>query len=135
MERDFRGYLKCGILAHGFARIRFGASLNTHFHFHVLVLDGVVCEEGHGQVQFHEASRLQPHDWELLHTTDQRRVLRDHLLRQVVPATATASWTRRSPRTCSRGRPPAGSASTRRSAPRAPTATAWSASHSSSLLP
>jgi hypothetical protein len=55
---------------------RFGATLNAHFHFHVLVLDGVFCEDGHGQVQFHEAACLQPRDWERLQVTVQHRVLR-----------------------------------------------------------
>ena len=40
---------------------RFGGSLNPHFHFHVLALDGVFSEDPtSGAVRFHEASGLAP---------------------------------------------------------------------------
>jgi hypothetical protein len=35
---------------------RFGSALNTHFHFHVVVLDGVFSEGDDGSVTFHEAT-------------------------------------------------------------------------------
>jgi hypothetical protein len=36
---------------------RFGSSLNAHYHFHGLALDGVFSEdEGSGEVHFHEAT-------------------------------------------------------------------------------
>jgi len=56
---------------------RFGNSLNPHFHFHVLALDGVFSEEppGSGEVVFHEATRLTPEHWQTLERTVQRRVL------------------------------------------------------------
>jgi len=41
-----------------------------------LVVDGVFSEDGHGEVRFHEASCLQPPDWERLQITVQHRVLR-----------------------------------------------------------
>ncbi|MDP3537537.1 MAG: transposase [Azonexus sp.] len=59
VEREFRRYIECGILAHGLraacsgaqgrtARIgavafihRFGSLLNPHVHFHCVVVDGV----------------------------------------------------------------------------------------------
>lgn len=59
---------------------RFGSSLNAHFHYHVVVLDGVFSgTEGDGKgsaVRFHEASALEPRHWEDLQHTVQRRVLR-----------------------------------------------------------
>ena len=96
VERDFRAYLRCGILAHGFARARCDAcgderlvafsckgrgicpSCNTrrmaevaahltdqvlpwlpaHFHYHVIVLDGVFSENEDGAVAFREATDL-----------------------------------------------------------------------------
>ncbi|MCJ7796826.1 MAG: transposase, partial [Thermoleophilia bacterium] len=56
---------------------RFGSSLNAHFHFHVLALDGVLSEQGPGgQVRFHEATLLTPERWKGLERTVQHRVLR-----------------------------------------------------------
>ncbi len=40
---------------------RFGSSLYSHLHYYVLVFAGVFSEDGHREVQFPEASRLQPH--------------------------------------------------------------------------
>jgi hypothetical protein len=54
---------------------RFGSSLNTHFHYHVVVLDGVFSETEEGGVQFHEASELESRHWQELQRTVQRRVL------------------------------------------------------------
>jgi hypothetical protein len=37
---------------------RFGSALNPHFHFHVVVLDGVFFESDRDTVTFHEATHL-----------------------------------------------------------------------------
>ena len=56
---------------------RFGSSLNPHFHFHVLALDGVFSEDHESAaVRFHEASELAPAHWQEVERTVQRRVLR-----------------------------------------------------------
>ena len=55
---------------------RFGSSLNTHFHFHAVVLDGVFSKAHNGEVRFHEAALLQSEDWHELQHVVQRRVLR-----------------------------------------------------------
>jgi hypothetical protein len=54
---------------------RFGSALNPHFHFHVVVLDGVFSM-GDGSVTFHEATHLSADDVRRLERTLQRRVLR-----------------------------------------------------------
>ncbi len=65
---------------------RFGNSLNPHYHFHVLAVDGVFGEsppaeanaatDGRDEVQFHEAARLGPEHSEALARLVQHRVLR-----------------------------------------------------------
>ena len=56
---------------------RFGSSLNPHYHFHVLALDGVVSEDSaSGAVRFHEATALAPDGWQRVERIVQRRVLR-----------------------------------------------------------
>jgi hypothetical protein len=55
---------------------RFGSALNPHFHFHVVVLDGVFSEGDDGSVTFHEATHLPADDVRRLERTLQRRVLR-----------------------------------------------------------
>jgi hypothetical protein len=55
---------------------RFGSALNPHFHFHVVVLDGVFSEGDDGSVTFHEATHLTADDVLRLERTLQRRVLR-----------------------------------------------------------
>jgi hypothetical protein len=55
---------------------RFGSALNPHFHFHVVILDGVFSEGGDGSVTFHEATHLSASDVLRLERTLQRRVLR-----------------------------------------------------------
>jgi hypothetical protein len=55
---------------------RFGSALNAHFHFHVVVLDGVFSEIDDGGVTFHEATHLSADDVQRLERTLQRRVLR-----------------------------------------------------------
>jgi hypothetical protein len=55
---------------------RFGSALNAHFHFHVVVLDGVFSEGDDGSVTFHEATHLTADDVLHLERTLQRRVLR-----------------------------------------------------------
>jgi hypothetical protein len=45
---------------------RFGSSLNPHFHFHLLAVDGVFSEAGEGTSRtlvYHEATLLTPDDW------------------------------------------------------------------------
>ena len=61
---------------------RFGGSLNPHYHFHVLALDGVFSEQPEGpegpegRLRFHEATLLTPEQWGELERTVRRRVLR-----------------------------------------------------------
>jgi hypothetical protein len=54
---------------------RFGASLNPHFHFHVLVIDGVFAPDAEGAVQFYEALRLSDADVAAGEAAVRRRVL------------------------------------------------------------
>jgi Putative transposase len=54
---------------------RFGSALNPHFHFHVVVLDGVFAEGAGGSVTFHEATHLTADDILRLERTLQHRVL------------------------------------------------------------
>ena len=97
VERNLQAYLKCGILAHGFARARcedcgherlipfscktaflhrFGAALNTHFHYHIVVLDGVFAPAEDREAHFHAANQLTPAHWLELQHVIQHRVLR-----------------------------------------------------------
>jgi hypothetical protein len=55
---------------------RFGSALNPHFHFHVVVLDGLFFEDDAGTVTFHEATHLASEDVHRLQHTLQRRVPR-----------------------------------------------------------
>ncbi len=55
---------------------RFGSSLNRHFHYHLVVLDGVFSGADDGRAQFHAASRLTTAHWLDLQRVVQRRVLR-----------------------------------------------------------
>ncbi len=59
---------------------RFGSARNTHFHYHLVVLDGVSSESGdEGEdrdARFHAASQLTQAHWLDLHRVIQRRVLR-----------------------------------------------------------
>ncbi|HEV2054777.1 MAG TPA: transposase [Methylomirabilota bacterium] len=72
IARDFRKFLTCGVLAHGFARVpcvrcafehllpfsavqRFGGGLNLNVHFHTLALDGVFVRSPAGRLAFHPA--------------------------------------------------------------------------------
>jgi hypothetical protein len=55
---------------------RFGSALNPHFHFHVVILDGVFSEGDDGSVTFHNATPLSADDVLRLERTLQRRVLR-----------------------------------------------------------
>jgi hypothetical protein len=54
---------------------RFGSALNPHFHFHLVVLDGVFTEVD-GEVRFHEATHLSADDARALAPVLQRRILR-----------------------------------------------------------
>jgi hypothetical protein len=69
---------------------RFGSSLNAHFHYHVVVLDGVFSETDEGGVEFHEASKLEPRHWQELQRTVQKRVLRYFRRHDLVDASTTA---------------------------------------------
>jgi hypothetical protein len=60
---------------------RFGAALNPHFHFHLIVLDGLFAEQPDGSVAFHEATHFSTDDMHRLERTLQRRVLRLFLRR------------------------------------------------------
>jgi hypothetical protein len=74
---------------------RFGAALNTHFHFHAVVLDGVFSRSDAGEVHFHEAVQLTPEHWAELQYVLQRRVLRyfrRHGLLDEVDAHGMLSW-------------------------------------------
>ncbi len=55
---------------------RFGSSLNAHFHFHVVVLDGVFTETVDGEVRFDEATAFFAADATTLTPVLQRRILR-----------------------------------------------------------
>ena len=55
---------------------RFGSALNPHFHFHVVVTDGLFSEGDDGAVTFHEATHLAADDVLRLQRTIQLRVLR-----------------------------------------------------------
>ncbi|MGH2982089.1 MAG: transposase, partial [Solirubrobacterales bacterium] len=48
---------------------RFGSALNPHFHFHVVVLDGVFSDHDDGAVSFHEATHLSADDVQRLQRT------------------------------------------------------------------
>jgi hypothetical protein len=52
-----------------------GASLNPHFHFHVLVIDGVFPPDPEGEVQFYEALRLSDANIAAAEAAVRRRVL------------------------------------------------------------
>jgi hypothetical protein len=68
---------------------RFGSSLNAHYHYHVLALDGVVSGDLERGVRFHEATGLEARDAEALGRTVQHRVLRWFARRGLLePATA-----------------------------------------------
>jgi hypothetical protein len=54
---------------------RFGAALNPHFHFHLVVLDGVFTEVN-GEVRFHEATHFSADHIAALAPILQRRILR-----------------------------------------------------------
>ena len=54
---------------------RFGGALNPHFHFHVVILDGVFTGTD-GEVRFHEATHFSADDARALTPILQRRVLR-----------------------------------------------------------
>jgi hypothetical protein len=55
---------------------RFGSSLNTHFHYHLVVLDGVFSGTDDEGVRFHASSQLTSAHWLELQRVVQRRVLR-----------------------------------------------------------
>jgi len=68
---------------------RFGGSLNPHYHYHVLALDGVISGDVRG-VRFHEATALEARDAEALARTVQHRVLRWFVPRELLGPSAAA---------------------------------------------
>jgi hypothetical protein len=60
---------------------RFGSSLNPHFHFHIVVLDGLCAEDDDGSIRFHPASDLGSKDIQRLQQTLRCRTLRLFLRR------------------------------------------------------
>ena len=78
---------------------RFGGSLNPHYHYHVLALDGVFSQPDSavsaGELRFHEATLLTPEHWGELERTVQRRVLRSFRRRGLLEehaATDMLTW-------------------------------------------
>jgi hypothetical protein len=69
---------------------RFGSSLNPHYHYHVLALDGVVSGDVERGVRFHEATGLEARDAETLARTVQLRVLRWFARRGLLDSTTAA---------------------------------------------
>ncbi len=69
---------------------RFGGSLNPHYHYHVLALDGVVSGDVEHGVRFHEATGLEAPDAEALARTVQLRVLRWFARRGLLDPSAPA---------------------------------------------
>ena len=60
---------------------RFGSALNPHFHFHLVVLDGIFSEDPRGTLHFHPARDLGTRDLQRLQQTLRRRTLRLFLRR------------------------------------------------------
>ena len=55
---------------------RFGSTLNSHVHYHVLVSDGVFSSDGEGGAEFHPATELDAQDFLAVQTKMRRRGLR-----------------------------------------------------------
>jgi Putative transposase/Transposase zinc-binding domain len=73
---------------------RFGSSLNTHFHFHLVVVDGLFSATD-GEARFHGATLLESHHWfELQHIVQRRvlRYLRRHRLLDEADAHGMLGW-------------------------------------------
>lgn len=68
---------------------QFVSSVDAHFHYHVLVLDGAFSEGEDGGVRIHEASELIPEHWHRLQYTLQRRVLRCFRRRDLLDESTT----------------------------------------------
>ncbi|MGH7573621.1 MAG: transposase, partial [Longimicrobiales bacterium] len=74
---------------------RFGSALNPHFHFHVVVFDGLFGQAEDGTLLFHEATRLNAEDIERTERAVQRRVLRLFVRRGLIEdyvATDMLTW-------------------------------------------
>jgi hypothetical protein len=74
---------------------RFGSALNPHFHFHLVVLDGVFTLVPDGTARFHEATLLDARHWLDLQRVVQRRVLRHfcrHALLDEADTEGMLSW-------------------------------------------
>ena len=70
-------------------------ALNAHFHFHLVVLDGVFSRSADGEVRCHEAALLQSEHWHEVQHVVQRRVLRyfrTHGLLDEADAHGMLSW-------------------------------------------
>jgi hypothetical protein len=70
---------------------RFGSSLNPHFHFHIVILDGLFAEDDDGSIRFHPASDLGSRDIQRLQQTLRRRTLKLFLRRGLLDETAVAN--------------------------------------------
>ncbi len=69
---------------------RFGSSLNPHYNYHVLALDGLISGDVERGVQFHAVSRLEAQDAVALARTVQLRVLRWFARRGLLDPTTAA---------------------------------------------
>jgi hypothetical protein len=80
---------------------RFGSSLDAHFHFHAVVLDGVFSPAPDGEAHFHEAALLPtqarargPHRDRSLRFSSSRGSLASYRPRASIATATTASWPR-----------------------------------------
>jgi hypothetical protein len=62
-------------------------SLNPHFHYHIVILDGLFAEDDDGSIRFHPASDLGSRDIQRLQQTLRRRTLRLFLRRGLLDET------------------------------------------------
>ena len=109
VEREFRRYLECGILAHGFARARCaqcghdfliafsckGAAFNAHLHFHCVVVHGVFAPTPIGRAVFHPATAIDELAIATVQATIRRRLLATFVRRALLPpddAQTMAQW-------------------------------------------
>jgi hypothetical protein len=70
---------------------RFGSSLNAHFHFQIVVLDGLFSEDAHQAVRFHPVSDPGARDLQRLQQTLRRRTSRLFLRRGLLDETTVES--------------------------------------------
>jgi hypothetical protein len=70
---------------------RFGSALNPHFHFHLVVLDGLFSADADGSVHFHEASQPGTRAIQRLQQMVRRRVLRLYRRREILDESTVAN--------------------------------------------